>query len=253
MSTGYHDGSRSLQDRHDTRALADRIDGLLVSDTISTATRPSSRRATCSSSPQPMPRAGRAAPTRAASRASSRPRRDDPRLPELRRQRDVSSPATSSSTLTSRHALHRPRAAATGSVRGHRQHRPGRPAARGVPRGAVRRTGQARAVYPNCPRYIHHYELKQRSRFVPTPSAHPGPRVEAAADWASTPSPQPTLPATPASARCSAAEVRVFRTGVLDAGYRARSARGRGTAWAGLADRSASTGTATRSLYPSDW
>ena len=35
MSIGYHDGSRSLQDRFDTRALADRIDDLLVSDTIS--------------------------------------------------------------------------------------------------------------------------------------------------------------------------------------------------------------------------
>ena len=35
MASGFHDGSRELQDRFDTRALADRIDGLLVSDTIS--------------------------------------------------------------------------------------------------------------------------------------------------------------------------------------------------------------------------
>jgi hypothetical protein len=26
---------------------------------------------------------------------------------------------------------------------------------------------RARAIYPNCPRYIHHYELVERSRFVP--------------------------------------------------------------------------------------
>ena len=26
---------------------------------------------------------------------------------------------------------------------------------------------RARSVYPNCPRYIHHYELVRRSRFVP--------------------------------------------------------------------------------------
>jgi predicted pyridoxine 5'-phosphate oxidase superfamily flavin-nucleotide-binding protein len=26
---------------------------------------------------------------------------------------------------------------------------------------------RAQAVYPNCPRYIHRYELKDRSRFVP--------------------------------------------------------------------------------------
>ena len=35
MPSGYHDGSRSLQDRFDTRAIADRIDELLVHDTIS--------------------------------------------------------------------------------------------------------------------------------------------------------------------------------------------------------------------------
>jgi len=35
MASGYHSGSRSLQDRFDTRPIADRIDGLLVSDTIS--------------------------------------------------------------------------------------------------------------------------------------------------------------------------------------------------------------------------
>ncbi len=26
---------------------------------------------------------------------------------------------------------------------------------------------RAREVFPNCPRYIHHYELVERSRFVP--------------------------------------------------------------------------------------
>ena len=35
MAAGFHDGSRSLQDAFDTRALADRIDGLLVTETIS--------------------------------------------------------------------------------------------------------------------------------------------------------------------------------------------------------------------------
>jgi uncharacterized protein len=34
MANGFHDGSRSLQDRFDTRRLADRIDGLVVGDTI---------------------------------------------------------------------------------------------------------------------------------------------------------------------------------------------------------------------------
>ena len=35
MAPTFHEGSRSLQDRFDTRALADRIDDLLVDDTIS--------------------------------------------------------------------------------------------------------------------------------------------------------------------------------------------------------------------------
>jgi hypothetical protein len=35
MASGFHGGNRSLQDRFDTRSLADRIDGLLVSGTIS--------------------------------------------------------------------------------------------------------------------------------------------------------------------------------------------------------------------------
>jgi uncharacterized protein len=34
MAPMFHDGSRSLQDRFDTRRLADRIDGVLVHDTI---------------------------------------------------------------------------------------------------------------------------------------------------------------------------------------------------------------------------
>src|SRR6187200_3745035 len=35
MSIDFHEGSRALQDRFDTRRLADRIDDLLVKDTIS--------------------------------------------------------------------------------------------------------------------------------------------------------------------------------------------------------------------------
>ncbi len=35
MATIYHDGSRDLQDRYDTRRIADRIGQLLVSDVIS--------------------------------------------------------------------------------------------------------------------------------------------------------------------------------------------------------------------------
>jgi predicted pyridoxine 5'-phosphate oxidase superfamily flavin-nucleotide-binding protein len=43
---------------------------------------------------------------------------------------------------------------------------------------------RAREVFPNCPRYIHHYELVERSRFVPRPQ-RPTPVPEwKRADWA---------------------------------------------------------------------
>ena len=32
---------------------------------------------------------------------------------------------------------------------------------------------EAREVFPNCPRYIHRYELAERSRFVPRPGTEP--------------------------------------------------------------------------------
>ena len=38
---------------------------------------------------------------------------------------------------------------------------------------------RARAVFPNCPRYIHRYQLVRRSRFVPRSDSHPGSGVEA--------------------------------------------------------------------------
>jgi hypothetical protein len=39
-------------------------------------------------------------------------------------------------------------------------------------------------VYPNCPRYIHHYTLVERSKFVPRPTqATPVPDWKRS-DWA---------------------------------------------------------------------
>jgi predicted pyridoxine 5'-phosphate oxidase superfamily flavin-nucleotide-binding protein len=43
---------------------------------------------------------------------------------------------------------------------------------------------RARAIYPNCPRYIHHYELVERSRFVPRASAVTPTPDWKRADWA---------------------------------------------------------------------
>ena len=88
MPEGFHDGSRSLQDRFDTRAIADRIDELLERG------------------------------HRMRLEGTATVELDDPLLDDY-------------------------------------------PEAQFVVR--VR----ARAVYPNCPRYIHRYQLVRRSRFVP--------------------------------------------------------------------------------------
>ncbi|TMB89174.1 MAG: pyridoxamine 5'-phosphate oxidase family protein [Chloroflexi bacterium] len=39
---------------------------------------------------------------------------------------------------------------------------------------------KVREVFPNCPRYIHHYQLVERSRFVPRKTSRPPER----SDWA---------------------------------------------------------------------
>jgi uncharacterized protein len=44
---------------------------------------------------------------------------------------------------------------------------------------------RAREVFPNCPRYIHHYELVERSRFVPHAGSETPVPDWKRADWAS--------------------------------------------------------------------
>jgi uncharacterized protein len=44
---------------------------------------------------------------------------------------------------------------------------------------------RAREVFPNCPRYIHHYRLVERSRFVPRPKIEPPVPDWKRSDWAS--------------------------------------------------------------------
>jgi uncharacterized protein len=43
---------------------------------------------------------------------------------------------------------------------------------------------EARRIYPNCPRYIHRYQLAERSRFVPRQGARPPIPEWKQADWA---------------------------------------------------------------------
>ena len=143
----YHEGNRGLQDRFDTRRLADRIERAARAGRRSTTTiGPSSRAATCSSS---RPRTRRAAAVlvqgrRAGLRACAR--RADDRIPGVRRERDVpdrrerpGQPAASACCSSISSAAARLRLNGVASV-----DRPG-PAARRVPRGAARRARRSDA------------------------------------------------------------------------------------------------------------
>ena len=69
-------------------------------------------------------------------------------------------------------------------LNGDRLGRRRRPAARGVPGGAARRAGAATQVFPNCPRYIHQYQLVERSRFVPKQSCRTPAPAWKTQEWA---------------------------------------------------------------------
>jgi len=168
MSQGFHDGSRVLQDRFDTRTLADRIDDLLVSDAISTgdrafieardmfflATADVEGRPTCSY------------------------KGGEPGFVRVLDPRTLVFPSYDGNGmyLSAGNVLvhpevgllfidfeqgHRMRLEGTASIDLDDPLRDDYPEAQFVVR--VR----TRAVYPNCPRYIHRYQLVKRSRFVP--------------------------------------------------------------------------------------
>lgn len=166
--TGFHDGSRSLQDRFDTRALADRIDELLVTDSIS-----------------PSDRAfieGRDMFFLATADAEGRPtcsyKGGDPGFVRVLDERTVAFPSYDGNGmyLSAGNVLVNPEVGMLflDLERGHRMRLDGSaridpddPLLEEYPEAQLVVRVTARAVYPNCPRYIHRYELVRRSRFVP--------------------------------------------------------------------------------------
>ena len=185
MAPGFHDGSRSLQDQFDTRALADRIDGLLVHDTIGEgerafiedrdmfflATADADGRPTCSY------------------------KGGEPGFVRVPDPHTVVFPIYDGNGmyLSTGNVLVNPnvgilfidfeqgdrmRLEGTASIDLEDPLRADYPEAQFVVRV------HARAVYPNCPRYIHRYELVKRSRFVPrSDCATPVPAWKRS-DWA---------------------------------------------------------------------
>ena len=185
MAGGFHDGSRSLQDRFDTRGLADRIDERLVSDAIDNndrafiqerdmfflATADAQGRPTCSY------------------------KGGEPGFVTVLDSRTLAFPSydgngmylSAGNVLVNPHVGmlfidfekgHRLRLEGTASID------PADPLGGDYPEAQFVVRVQARAVYPNCPRYIHRYRLVRRSRFVPRPgSMTPVPEWKCS-DWA---------------------------------------------------------------------
>ena len=138
---------------------------------------------TCSSSPRPTPRGGRAAPTRAATPASSAsldertlafPSYDGNGmfLSAGNIRREPAASACSSSTSST--------AIACGSTAPPASIESERPAHGHYPEAQLVVRVRVREVFPNCPRYIHQMKLVERSAFVPRARLrHAGPRLEA--------------------------------------------------------------------------
>jgi hypothetical protein len=168
MAAGFHDGSRSLQDRFDTRALADRIDGLLVSDTISDGDRAFIE--------------GRDMFFLATADAEGRPtcsyKGGEPGFVRVLDPHTLAFPNYDGNGmyLSTGNVLVNPEVGLLfiDFERGHRMRLEGAasidledPLLGDYPEAQFVVRVRARAVYPNCPRYIHQYEPVRRSRFVP--------------------------------------------------------------------------------------
>jgi predicted pyridoxine 5'-phosphate oxidase superfamily flavin-nucleotide-binding protein len=168
MPSGFHDGSRSLQDRFDTRALADRIDSLLVTDTIGDhdrafieardmfflATADAEGRPTCSY------------------------KGGEPGFVRVLDPHTLAFPSYDGNGLyrSAGNVLVNP---SIGMLfldleRGYRMRLEGEasidpddPLRDAYLEAQLVVRVRARTVYPNCPRYVHRYELTRSSRFVP--------------------------------------------------------------------------------------
>lgn len=168
MATGFHEGSRSLQDHFDTRRLADRIDGLLVSETISEsdrsfieerdmfflATADSEGRPTCSY------KGGQPGFVRVVDPSTLAFPNYDGNGMYLSAGNILVNPAVGLLFIDFERG-HRLRLEGTASIDA------ADPLLGDYLEAQFVVRVRARAVYPNCPRYIHRYARAQSSRFVP--------------------------------------------------------------------------------------
>jgi uncharacterized protein len=185
MPSGFHDGSRTLQDRFDTRALADRIDSLLVSDSIGEGDRTFIQ--------------DRDMFFLATADAEGRPtvsyKGGEPGFIRVLDRQTLAFPSYDGNGmyLSAGNVLVNPEVGMlfVDFERGHRMRLEGTasidlddPLRQEYPEAQLVVRVCARKVYPNCPRYIHRYELVRRSRFVPrTDCLTPVPEWKRS-DWA---------------------------------------------------------------------
>ena len=168
MASGFHHGSRTLQDAFDTRALADRIDSLLVSDTVSEGDRAFIEQ--------------RDMFFLATADAEGRPtcsyKGGEPGFVRVLDPHTIAFPNFDGNGmyLSTGNVLDNPEVGMLfiDFERGHRMRLEGTatvelddPLLAEYPEAQFVVRVRTRAVYPNCPRYIHRYQLVRRSRFVP--------------------------------------------------------------------------------------
>ena len=167
MST-FHDGSRGFQDRFGTRRLADRIDERLVRDTIDADDKAFIERcdmlflATADAEGQPQ----------------CSYKGGDPGFVRVVDERTLVFPNYDGNGmfLSAGNAVVNPHVGLLFisfetrkrvRVNGVAEHSETDPLLASYPEAQFLWRVTAREVFPNCPRYIHHYTLVERSRFVP--------------------------------------------------------------------------------------
>jgi predicted pyridoxine 5'-phosphate oxidase superfamily flavin-nucleotide-binding protein len=185
VSELYHSGSRSLQDRFDTRRLADRLEDVKVTDTIDERDR-----AFIESMDMLF-----IATADEDGRPNCSYKGGDPGFVRVLDERTIAFPIYDGNGMflsvgnllvnpevgllfISFERGRRLRLNGTASVDPDDELTPTWPGAQLVVR--VR----AREVFPNCPRYIHRYELVERSRYVPAADTEPPVPEWKTRDWA---------------------------------------------------------------------
>jgi predicted pyridoxine 5'-phosphate oxidase superfamily flavin-nucleotide-binding protein len=166
--TRYHSGHRQVQDDHDTRRLADRIDERIVRETVDEDDRAFIERCDMVF----------VATADADGRPQCSYKGGDPGFVRVLDERTLAFPNYDGNGmyLTAGNVLVNPHigllfidfeARKRLRLNGLASHTADDPLLAEYPEAQFLTRVAVREVFPNCPRYIHHYRLVERSRFVP--------------------------------------------------------------------------------------